>query len=183
MLDEELRAIINRFRIKLGEFGEFIVIVDAGFGWDSHSDEKYTRGGNLLLEPSYQMHTFAHTGKNEIGIMDDQPFSIPSTGYANLFHLSANQIHSVAHELNGNGILSLAFARELEELTDSISYESFYQSVKVHAYQMYKNQIVVAEGDIETIIFNFYLKTHGSSVQTFNATDTTVERKQKRMIA
>jgi hypothetical protein len=173
-LDDELSAIINRFRIKLGDGGEFILIVDAGFGWSSTGvDNKYDRGGSLPLEASKESHPFEMIGKYEIGILDDQPFSTPSASYASLFHVSAARIDNKATEINCNGILTLAVTRSLEDLSDSISYQDWFVSINTHATALNKNQPPMAEGNSNVFVFHLYNLVEGADYINYDILDTT----------
>jgi hypothetical protein len=172
LLDDELSEIINNFRIVLGSKGEFISIIDAGFGWSTDDANDYVRGGAKPLEAVYQTHPFKNIGLFEAGIIDDQPFSIPSNGHANLFHLSANMISKEGLELNGNGILTLAFTRSLEELDDSSSYEDWAAMVSKFSAEISTNQTIQMEGDAEQIVFDYYRKINGSDFETFHVQNT-----------
>ncbi len=173
LLDDELSDIINKFRIKLGPQGEFIVVIDAGFGWMSTSTTHITRGGAYPLEEKFESHSFSNIGKFESGILDDQPFSVPSKGHAHLFHLTANTINSMAMEVNGNGVLTLSFTRSLEELSDSVSYEVWFHTVQSHGNEIVQGQHIDAEGETDDLVFNHYHKIQGSDCETFAVEDVT----------
>ena len=175
LLDDEISEIVNRFRIKLGSEGQFILIVDAGFGWsNAEGNNQFERGGALPLEANLETHSFEKIGLYETGIIDDLPFSIPSDGYANLFHVSANQIRGTAQELNGNGVLTLAITRSFEELNDSTDYEKWFNSIESFSLKMLPNQTPIAEGNGSTVVFDLYNRTEGSDYKTnYAIQDTT----------
>lgn len=173
LLDDELSEIINQFRIKLGDEGEFILIVDAGFGWSSlGTHHQYDRGGSLPLESSEESHPFEMIGKYETGIMDDLPFSTPSARYANLFHISAARIKDQASEINGNGILTLAVTRSFEDLNDSTNYQDWYTAISTYAIAL-DNQTPLAEGDSEVLVFHLYNLVEGADFDNFDVQNTT----------
>lgn len=163
LLDDELSEIVNRFRIKLGVDGQFLLMVDAGFGWSgSAAVFPYERGGSLPLEANRETHDFEKIGLYETGIIDDLPFSMPSAGHANLFHVSANHIMGTARELNGNGILTLAITRSFENLNDSMDYEAWFKKIKWYSSKMDDIQVPLAEGNGSTVVFDLYNQTEGS---------------------
>jgi metacaspase-1 len=158
LLDEELSEIINKFRMKLSELGEFICVVDAGYGWNKKTSSHYTRGGALPLEYNYETHPFENIGKNEVGIIDDLPFSRPYPSYAHLFNISASDIMNVAYELNGNGLLTLAFARSLELPLDSMNYQDLFESIKKNMQLLLSDQTPAAEGLSDVVVFHLFPK-------------------------
>ncbi len=175
LLDDELSEIVNKFRIKLGSEGQFLLMVDAGFGWSgSAAFHRYERGGSLPFEASKESHDFDKIGLYETGIIDDLPFSMPSSGHANLFHVSANQIKGTAREVNGNGILTLAITRSFEMLHDSMDYQTWFSNIKLHSSKMSNMQIPLAEGNGSIVVFNFYNKVEGSDYNSdYAVQDTT----------
>lgn len=174
LLDEELSKIINDFRVKLGATGEFIVVIDAGFGWALDKNNGHVmRGGAFPLEERFQTHDHKNIGRFESGILDDQPFSVPSNGHAHLFHLTANTIKNQAVEINGNGVLTLSFTRSLEEMNDSISYEQWFAMIQQFGTTMVDLQNIDAEGETDDIVFVYYNNIKGSDYNSFAVEEVT----------
>lgn len=156
LLDDELSVIINKFRMKLGNDGSILLLVDAGFGWVGASGDTLIRGGAAPLEPSSRGSFTQTPGIYEAGIIDDLPFAQPSKEYAAFTHMTASTIMHVAHEYGGNGIFTLALTRALDELKDTTTRGALFDQCKTLCLQLNKSQRPVMEGNSESLVLKEY---------------------------
>ena len=163
LLDEELSEILNKFRARIGEKGEVLVLLEAGFGWDTSAEHKNIRGGAQPLQKTKNKVDLESIGQYEEGIIDDLPFGAPNTTYASIIEFTATRINSVAHEYEGNGIFTLAVARAFDETPDSSSYLVFYKAIVKNCKELSALQKPNYLGSMDEIVFANHIPKSGVS--------------------
>lgn len=161
LTDDELSAFFNRMRMKLGNKGEVIVLVDAGFGWSDSISTENIRGGAMPLEASHDHIDRGTIGRFEAGILDDLPYGKPSDRYSPIIHMTAIDIRLPAFEHNGNGVFTMALARAIDEQTDSVTYEELFAHVKLNSTAINTMQIPLMEGKPDESMFKQITKDSG----------------------
>ncbi len=172
LLDEELSNLLNDIQNKLGEEGELMVLIDAGFG---HNNEAVTKGISRGDSDPYSDDLKNLKLKKAInGIIDDVPYDKPNENRAPLVEIVAVNALGGAVDYHENGLFTFAVAQSFDKITDSTSYQDFYESINEVCSLIDENQRPLVKGNLDRNVFKHvkslsYLDTNvtrGNSVMT-----------------
>lgn len=150
--DDQVTGLIDKIRAKLGAKGEVMIFVDAGFGSKNAGGFEHFRGGAKPYQ-SVDFVNNAHGFDQNAGIYEDRPFGMPNLTYAPIVTLSAAESSLVSAEQSGNGALTMALDRALENLKPGERYPDLFEEIQEAHIAMSLNQYPILQGDVDTEIF------------------------------
>lgn len=152
--DDELGKYLDRIRLKAGESGQVLVLLDACYsGSGTRGDETPSRGiSNILLKEG---ETTVLKGKDEVAFKEF-PANTDTKGMAPLIVFSGSRADEKNYEYNGHGSLSYAFSKALPEISGgTISYRSLFARINSIMRTITRYQFPVAEGNgLDLQVFN-----------------------------
>jgi len=152
LTDDDFSAQMDLIRAKVGEHGQVISLIDAGFGSADGIKGDSLRGWAKALAPADYQSRSNYIDVNHC-LYDNRPFRSPSTKYAPMISISATQGNQAAMEYNGNGILTLAFDRAMEVASDTQTYQQLFRRMQITVKEMQKNQVMALEGSFDKALF------------------------------
>jgi len=154
--DDELDILFTDLRIKLGETGNLLVIIDACHSGTATRGVAKARGTFEKMAPA----TFnPSTGaEKEVGMMTKNTSRGVNKGLANMFVLSGaspSQLNYETFDDEGNsvGSLSFAFNRAMRKADKNTTYRGLFENIKVDMSVLAPNQQPQAEGSMDVQVF------------------------------
>lgn len=151
--DDELGKYLDRIRLKAGESGQVLVLLDACYsGSGTRGDETPSRGiSNILLKEG---ELTALKGKDEVPFQES--FGVEKKeGLAPLVVFSGSRADEKNFEYNGMGSLSYAFNKAFSNIKGRTTYRSLFAEINSIMRALVRQQYPVAEGEgLDLIVFN-----------------------------
>ena len=154
--DDLLGQKLSELRLKLGEKGNLLVVIDACHSGTMTRGVGKTRGTNqIYASPSFK----TKTGKvrtiddnNTYGIINDNKGVAPMACFFASSPSEQNE-EAVLPDGTGAGSLSLAFSRALSKAEKNTSYRGLFDNIKVEMSSLVSRQTPLAEGDLDYTLF------------------------------
>jgi len=152
--DDELGKYLDRIRLKAGESGQMLVLLDACYsGSGTRGDETPSRGiSNILLKEG---ETMVLKGKDEVAFKEFLG-NADTKDMAPLIVFSGSRADEKNFEYNGTGSLSYAFNKALRESNgETLSFRSLFARINSIMRTIARYQFPVAEGNgLDLQVFN-----------------------------
>lgn len=162
LLDEELSEWLNKIRIKVGSNGEVMLLIDASFTLVEQPKGSNSRGGGKPMDKDSSL-VKEITMTYDIGILDDMAYAAPSNNYAPINHITAGEMFKPIYDFSENGVFTLAVSRAFETISDSTTYNDFFESVAAICREINPNQSPKWEGFMENRVFEYFSKDENCS--------------------
>lgn len=147
--DDQIGNVVTQFRNRLGSRGQLLLLMDS-----CHSGTTtrggVTRGGEgAFIPPDWTPHT-----KDEArgsGLFEKVVVKADAAPFVLISGSSANELN---YEYNGNGSLSYAFSKALNELGSDFSYRQLFAKISANMNVICPKQTPTIEGDVDFKLFN-----------------------------
>jgi metacaspase-1 len=156
--DEELGALLDKLRLKLGPAGDVLLFVDACHSGTPTRGPKNlegtakTRGGKAPFAPKGYMPNVKPG--TEHGMLENRPFSNSNPqDFAPMVVLSAAQAGEVNYEYANYGSLSLAISRSLDNLSPNFTYRALFSRILKEMSLIAPKQNPAIEGSMDRELF------------------------------
>jgi hypothetical protein len=156
--DEELGALLDKLRSKLGPSGDLLLFVDACHsgtptrGPKNLEGQQKKRGGRAAFAPAGYTPT-TKPGKEE-GMLENRPFANTNPeDLAPMVVLSAAQANEINYEYANYGSLSLAISRSLDNLSPNFTYRALFSRILKEMSIIAPKQNPAIEGKIDRELF------------------------------
>lgn len=166
LTDDEIHHSLNALRLKLGEAGELLLLVDACYGGGMARTIRYpyTRG--------FPMSQSANELPDHNGWQDFAP-GLPPSGMAPLVIICASQPNELSFEIPDEsgqliGPLSWSFCHALAEIGKETDYSTLFQRVQSWMYLHAKRQSPLILGNADRKVFGGSLRAHPIFLQVID---------------
>lgn len=156
--DEELGALLDKLRTKMGPGGDLLLFVDACHsgtptrGPKNEEGKAKKRGGRAAMAPPGYVPNI-QPGKEE-GMLENRPFANTNPeNLAPMVVLSAAQANEVNYEYANYGSLSLAISRSLDNLSPNFTYRALFSRIMKEMSLIAPKQNPAMEGKVDRELF------------------------------
>lgn len=151
--DDELGKYLDGIRLKAGESGQVLVLLDACYsGSGTRGDEKPSRGITHLLTKDGEVPETS--GKDDVPFRESQSAK-GIEGTAPLVVFSGSRADEKNFEYNGVGSLSYAFNKAFSNISRRTTYRALFAEINSIMRSIVRYQYPVAEGEgLDLLVFN-----------------------------
>jgi metacaspase-1 len=153
--DDDFGLKLQNLRLKLGEAGELIVIVDACHsGSSTRGNKGSVRGTDKKYQPAGYKTTVTKTNKINESMFGLGDRKAGMAKMISLFASSSSELNS-QYEKDGveYGSLSMAFFKTITNAGKQMSYQAVYDQIKLEMKKFGLSQHPEAEGEMDKEIF------------------------------
>jgi hypothetical protein len=159
--DDELGAIINKFRIKLGSNGHILLFLDSCHSGTGTRGSAKVRGGAPPLVPENWISMAKSDGKVGFGISDKSDNNARGVSTSNLAKFvvfsgaSANELNYETYDDDDNAVGSLSYCiyKSFSQMNEGDTYRQVFARIMAEMATKAPFQNPAIEGDIDFAVF------------------------------
>ncbi len=175
--DEELGALLDEVRLRLGPSGNLLAVVDACHSGTGTRGMSPARGTDVIMAPANYKVTHRGTASSDLNGFEGRRENNLAPMVA-FFGAAPNQLNFETKDESGNGVgsLSYAFSKKFTEANKNSTYRGLFDQIKLEMSSIAPRQQPQAEGllDQEILGGNIVGKTIYFQVKNYNDASTLV---------
>ena len=151
--DDELGALIQKLRRKLGKRGQVLVVLDACHSGTGTRGFSTARGTDIVMADSLYLKNLKRNIRDDNRLNSESP-SISSRELApmvSFFGAGANQLNyeTISSDGQSVGSLSYAFSQAFSKAKKETSYRALFEKIQLNMASLAPNQSPQSEGDLD----------------------------------